>query len=300
MRITNKLNLPESFVSAVTYDDYTGHGTLSVTSLLVPTQALVLARRHEADIEEDAANRVWLLLGSAAHEVLRRSKAGEDERIEERLSTTLEIFPEEVVVSGEFDILRADGRLEDYKVTSAWVILHDSKLEDWWLQLSMYRTLCAANGVETSGHGRIIAILRDWSLSKAKQGGNYPELPVVVRDFELMPPEAGMNHIRTRATAFVDASQLPDADLPPCSPKERIQQASEWAVYKGQNKRATKLFEDQESANAFAGDMPEKDKARVEQRPGRFVRCDDYCSARPWCHQLKREEANAQPNQVPD
>jgi len=63
MRILNKYNLPEPLVKAVTWDNKPRKG-FSVTDLIQPPRITQLTRRHFDEIEVDASERIWVLLGS--------------------------------------------------------------------------------------------------------------------------------------------------------------------------------------------------------------------------------------------
>lgn len=57
--ITNKLNLPQPFVDAATSDHRYTVGRYSVTEVLGGTCEAILKRRHENEIEDDVADRVY-------------------------------------------------------------------------------------------------------------------------------------------------------------------------------------------------------------------------------------------------
>lgn len=57
--ITNNLNLPQPFVDAATSDHTYTPNRYSVTELLGGTCEAVLNRRHEGEVEEDVADRVY-------------------------------------------------------------------------------------------------------------------------------------------------------------------------------------------------------------------------------------------------
>ena len=86
MKITNKLNLPPAIYNAVCNDTYDTHENVySATTLLKDPCEIILINRHAAEIEEDASESLYALLGSALHEVLERAKEDENEIREERL-----------------------------------------------------------------------------------------------------------------------------------------------------------------------------------------------------------------------
>ena len=74
MKITNRANLPDALVRAVANDPYVGGGDVSVTTLIGPPQIHYLRHKYENDLEEDAIDRIWSLLGQAVHTILERAE----------------------------------------------------------------------------------------------------------------------------------------------------------------------------------------------------------------------------------
>lgn len=74
MRITNKFNLPETIVKAVKHDTHkmAPGADLSVSALIDAPQIRVLKKRVR-DLEQDASEMLWALLGTAMHNVLERA-----------------------------------------------------------------------------------------------------------------------------------------------------------------------------------------------------------------------------------
>ena len=84
MKITNKFNLPEAIYEAVKNDGYTrGDSDISVTQLIDSPYIRELKNNHNSEIEEDATDRIWSLLGQAVHTILER--ADTEDLKEERL-----------------------------------------------------------------------------------------------------------------------------------------------------------------------------------------------------------------------
>jgi hypothetical protein len=93
-----------------------------------------------------------------------------------------------------------------------------------------------------------------------------------------------------------------------CSREERWQRDTTFAVYRGQNKRATKVCgSDDEAARYIA--RQKTGQWRVERRAGEAVRCQDYCEVAPFCRFGKRvlagdvpddREFGTVPNAAPD
>jgi len=172
MNITNKKHLPELLVRAVKNDPYSsGNLTdISATTLIRPPQQVALQREHGSELVEDAADRVWALLGSASHAILERA-AGPNDISEARYYADILGWK----VSGQVDLIESDGTLDDFKVTSVWSVKDaiENGKSDWEEQLNILAYLARVNG-EQINKLRIIAICRDWSPSGALRDANYP------------------------------------------------------------------------------------------------------------------------------
>ena len=278
MRITNNLGLPDPIVQAVANDTYTGGAAninISVSSLDKPVRQRWLERLHRDEISEDAADRIWALLGSAIHSILERANV--DGIAEERLSVMVAGWR----VSGAFDhFTLGEGVLSDYKVTSVWSI-RDGGRSAWKAQLNIYAHLLRAAG-HVVRSVRAIAIARDWRKNEFLRYGSdgYPPHQVVVIELPLWTPEECDAYLLERVTAHQAAST--DA-LPHCTREERWQRDAVWAVVKDGNKRATKLCASEAEAIAVIG---EAKKMHVEFRPGIAVRCEQYCSVSEQCRAI--------------
>src|SRR5262245_59885962 len=116
MLITNDLNLPAPLVKAVSSPrPQYGPKTVSVTALVQPPQIQGLLNRHDAELSEDAADRLWMLMGTLLHDVLERHAEGLEDTIAEQ---RLEIQIEGWTVTGKYDLSEfiLDGEtLTDWK-----------------------------------------------------------------------------------------------------------------------------------------------------------------------------------------
>lgn len=113
MKFTNHSGLPDALVQAVTHRDYSpGHSDITVTQLIGPPRIRVLTKQHGDEMEQDVMDRIWALLGSSIHEILRRSET--IARVEERLYMPVNGW----TLGGQFDrlVVYPDGLLQDYKL----------------------------------------------------------------------------------------------------------------------------------------------------------------------------------------
>jgi hypothetical protein len=194
------------------------------------------------------------------------------------------------ILGGQFDRLSfADGGLiQDYKVSSVWAAIDGTAKPEWTAQLNCLAWLARRRGIAVS-RAEIVLLCRDWSASKARAGGNYPARPVVRLPVELWPDIAVQRYIQERIKAHQDAEILPDDQLPPCTPEERWQGPTVYALKKEGRKSAVRLFSTEAEATAKAAELCKGHF--VEHRPGRAVRCADYCPVSAFCNQWQAELA---------
>lgn len=294
MLLTNKYGLPQSIFDAINNDPYDGPGadlsSISVTTLINPPKIRQLKLRHNAEITEDVSENIWRLLGSSVHSVLERvTDAGR--LIEERL--TLKVGNK--TLSGKTDIYEAaECCIQDYKVTSAWSIVYSPEgKKEWEAQLNCLCLLYRKSGFEVKKL-KIIAILRDWSKANALKDSSYPQIPIVVIDISLWDEAKQMAYVQSKVLEHASFDGVTDDSIPECTPEDRWQSTPKFAVYKNSNVRATKVFDAESDAIAFAATQNAKDSYRVESRPGVDKRCTEYCSVNKFCHYWKAKYQNAE------
>jgi hypothetical protein len=292
MKLTNKFNLPPAIENAIrnfekNYTAGRGDTKISVTQLHKPPLMLQLEQRHWEELEEDVSDRIWVLFGSAIHYLLEHS-AGKDDFTEERLKTVVNNW----VVSGQADHFdAASAVLSDYKVTSAWAVLDGFKTE-WEQQLNVLKYLFELAGFEVK-QCQIVAILRDWSkknylqdVKKMGDAAKYPQCPVKVVDIPIWTREHVLEYLNARVAAHQYAATQDINQIPQCTPEERWERPTVYALMKEGRKSAVKLYDTENEANAAATDKGHY----VEIRQGQSVRCEDYCSANRFCPYYKSEE----------
>lgn len=99
--VTNNYNLPQPMWRALAKDTYIGGGNISATRLIAPPRIVVLRKYHEDEIEEDASDRIWSLLGSSVHRMLELSEVVDtDVRAYRHLKITLSILKETGMLDG--------------------------------------------------------------------------------------------------------------------------------------------------------------------------------------------------------
>jgi hypothetical protein len=284
MKLTNKYNLPQTFVNVLNRPTYTkGKAHLSATEIINSPRIVQLKKIHWDNLEEDVADKVWAIFGTAIHAVL---ELGKDDHhiIEQRLHANVDGWD----ISGAIDLQRVedDGIIvADYKTTGAWAVMNEKS--DWEQQLNIYAWLVEKVKKVPVKKVEIIAIIRDWSRRDAQVKEGYPEAPIKVIDVPLWTFEKRENFIKERIQLHSNALFAAETsdDLPECSPSEMWEKPAFWAVRKIGNKRATTVLDTEDKALAKIEELGKG--YEVEFRPGERTRCANFCQVRDFCSQWK-------------
>lgn len=279
-RLTNRANLPEAIVDAVTNDSYSkGDAFMSVTGLLKPPRMTVLEEKHASEIVEDASDRIWSLLGQAIHTILERANRM---AIAER---RLFIDIDGVRISGQMDALEENGVLTDYKITSVWKLIKGD-LDEWEKQLNLYSVILRANG-DAVNKLQVVAILRDWSKMEALRDPEYPQAQVVNINIPMWENDKALEFMKERVSAHKRARTdffEQRKELPECTKEERWARPDVYAVMKAGRKTAVKLYDTPKMAKLHVG----FDRTlSVTHRPGMNIRCNSYCAVASFCKQYQ-------------
>jgi len=279
VKLTNKYSLPATILNVIARPTYTkGKANFSVTELLTSPRIVQLKRKHWNELEEDAADMVWSLFGSAIHGVLEHGK-GDNHIVEERIH--LEI--DGTHISGAIDLqeVEEDGIiLSDYKTTSAWVVQNNK--QDWHDQLNIYAYLVEKAKNKPVKKLQIVAIVRDWARRDAEKEG-YPQAPIVVIDIPLWPMEQREQFIKTRINQHKSAVLDMEIDeLTECTPADTWEKETTYAVKKEGGVRARSVHKTREEAEAVL-----TKGYFLEVREGERTRCQSFCQVAPFCEQWK-------------
>ena len=282
MILTNKFNIPQTFVNVIKRPTYSkGRANLSVTQLINSPKIVALTQTHQDELEEDVADMVWSLFGSAVHTVLEHGK-DDNHIVEARLHAELDGWH----ISGAIDlqIETPEGvQIRDYKTTSAWATMNEKA--EWEQQLNIYAWLVEkVRKVKVLDLG-IVAIVRDWSRRDAANREGYPEAPIKELPIKLWSYEDREAFVLDRIaqhSACEFAMETGDS-LPPCTPEQMWEKPTVYAVRKKGGVRAKSLHETPEAAEEALAALG-KDY-ELDTRAGERTRCANFCSVNKWCAQ---------------
>lgn len=303
MKLTNKYNLPEPVYNFVANDKYSrGRADISATEVLGSPRIRMLSKKHADKMTADASERFWAALGTAVHQLMEEGVEASSEKYisEERLYASVD----GVTISGGIDLQQVldDGSVSvsDYKVTSVYAA--STEKPDWEAQLNIYAFLVRHAKRLKVKQIQVVAMLRDWSASARDRGDStYPKAPVVVIPQKLWSDIAQDKYVFNRIGAHKRVDPALNAGAPqkkiklePCTDKEMWARPPEFAVM-GKGSRAVRVFDDKLKATNFSVDGDTKKEYRVEERPGKRVRCEgNYCGVSKFCDQYKEYKKSKQ------
>jgi hypothetical protein len=282
MKITNKLGLPFGLVKAVTTEKHNAENCISATTLLQGIKQILLTERHWEELEDDVSDRVWAIWGQAVH--LLMINEGEHDFTEQKMTFKIK----GITVTGTIDNYdMKHGIIFDYKTASVNKIKFKD-FKDWYLQGMIYAWLLNKNGFNVK-KCRFIALLKDHSKTQMIRDRQYPTKPVHVYEFpvtltELMKIDS---FIKERVNEYHTYLAIHDDKIPSCKPEERWDKATTYAVMKSGNKKAVKLFDNTQDANAKAAELGST--YFVETRQGESTKCRQFCS---YYHSMTFEKVN--------
>ena len=313
---TNSSSVPLSLAVFLATDNYDHDDTpnvISATALIKPVRQLILAGRVPEDMSQIQVDEMMpSRMGSAIHDAIERSwktnhqeamrLLGYPKKIIDRVvinpdpdslpDGAIPIYLEQrmhrdvlgYTISGKFDFI-GDGRLEDFKTTSAYSWIYHTNDDKYILQGSIYRWLNPKK--ITKDEMAIQFIFTDWSKAKAQSDPKYPPRRSMERVFPLMPLQATESFIRQKLELIEKFQHSPEAEIPECTDEDLWRSAPVFKYYKNPAKmsRSTKNFETK--PEAYIRLAEDGNVGVVVEKPGEVTACK-YCSAFPVCTQKDR------------
>ena len=283
MKLTNNFGIPQTFINVLERPTYSkGKAHLSATQLLNSPKIVALTRKFEEEIEQDASDMVWSVVGSAIHNFLEQGK-DENHVVEQRIHVEHDGWH----VTGAIDLqeITPEGiHVKDYKFTSVWAAMNEKP--EWENQLNIYAWLVEKVKQVPVQSVTIVAMLRDWSRRDREKEG-YPKAPILEIPMRLWPMEEREAYVAKRISlhSACEFAMETEGDLPNCTPEEMWEKPTVWALRKKGNVRAKALYESEELATA-ALEQYGKD-FEIEVREGERTRCANFCPVSQYCQQYR-------------
>jgi hypothetical protein len=277
MILTNKLNLPEGFIKAVTTEKHNADGCLSATTLIQGIKQIILTDRYWDLLEDDVFNRLWAIWGTAVHSLLESEGENDFAELDMRHNVG------DITITGKIDNYdMKNGVICDYK-TAPVIKVKIGDFTEWHTQGMIYAWLLTKNNL-TVNRCRFIALLKDHSKTDAMRERDYPKEPVYIYEFPVTTQDLfkiGI-YIKNKVEEHQRCLLLTDDEIPPCSPEERWERPPKFAVMKNGGKRAVRLFDRREDADLLAETKGENHY--VEYRRGGSIKCRSYCLCNRFCN----------------
>jgi len=297
MKLTNKHNIPPALFQVIQKQIYEPNPkVMRVTELINPPLIKNLSLKHWSEIEVDASDFLTTLLGTAGHYILSQCDEG-NVATEPRLE--IPIPGTDWTMKGQPDRVDKDRKkLVDYKFVSvfSYIFGQERGFEEYAAQLNMYLFMLeylrrqGADFPEIES-AELNLILRDWSKSKVGDQG-YPPIPFVRVPLPIWGFQKQAEYLNRRI--HVHQSQPFDE----CSPEEKWQRETTYAVMEKGRKSAlaATYYEDGDRVPITTRAKAEQiikerklttkqknGKVYIEERPGKCVRCADWCLVRSVC-----------------
>lgn len=299
MKLTNNHELPDYLVRWLEFDDYDYvEGVVSATGLLSSPRQIVLKERHHDILECDVSEFIARRVGTAIHNSFEDVPMP---RIKKEKRVVCEIG--EHKISGKYDMLKelthGIHRIVDIKTTKVGNYAYATTLEEWKVQLSIYKYILEHDGweivdgewidrkaIEVDNFAEICLYFTDWNRGRSYSDKKYPQIAVGNTSTPLFAEEVIEGFILERLEAIEKARKLTDDKLPFCDDEELWKEKDKWEVLKDGNIRP-KLFDTEVAANIHSEHLTSTSgkECTVTLRPGMVKACG-FCDARSKCNQM--------------
>ncbi len=183
------------------------------------------------------------------------------------------------LIEGEIDCIW-DGELIDHKLTSVYAYVNHLSLDDFVIQLNTYKWLIGES-IKIDDIARLIYMYRAYPDFRNAKNPDYPDAVIHEKMIHLnMDMEA---YIKAKIVDLEFYQDMDEPDLPPCPDDYLNRGSSTWKVYKKPDqKKATRVFDNQYDANSFLMDLPPT--ATLVEFKGGEGKCT-YCPSKEICSQ---------------
>ena len=234
----------------------------------------------------NASEFIFALAGTAMHSILEDYRP--DKGVFCITEDVMEVKIGPVTVKGQADLILGTS-LEDYKNVGVFAATQKPVKQDWVNQCNLYALLAKRVYEVDITEIHINAILRDWTMSKRFEKG-YPKRPFMRIPVPVYDTEAQLGYLTERIQLHDQVAQ--SGDLMPCTPAERWQRETTYAIMQKGRKSALvatvdgkKLYTYADAERQIAENPKCKGKSglSVEKRKGEDIRCKSYCPVRHLC-----------------
>lgn len=290
----NKPNIIQDILCAHK-NHYVPYGHYSVTTLISPPRVARLEKRYGAEVEPDIQRDMPSLYGTAVHNYmeacLRKYDMVDDVNYElERLLFT---NINDRMITGRFDVLANRKHMFDFKTCKSWKLIFDPDMKEWHEQQNIYAFILLREQKIEIDTINVIALYQDWQEGQALRSSQYPQSQMIEYELEKWDPRITEEFLRERLYLHKQCEDLPDEELPECTPEER------WERFPDGRTEQYALMKDKKAKSAMPGslkcetmkDIVELARSKkttgesyIEVRHAQRKRCEKYCSINKWCN----------------
>lgn len=318
MKITNNSGMSLPMAVWALHDEYDyqpEENYISATSLMRPLRQLILGNRVPMELRTaDVSDYIARTLGHAIHDSIEKAwtngyarslrMLGYPQDVIERirinptdddliaLPDIIPVYLEQrekrklgkYLIGGKYDMV-AEGIVQDYKSTSAFVWLKGSRDDEHALQGSIYRWLNPKK--ITEDFIRINYIFTDWQKSSTSNPA-YPQNRVMSKDVPLLSMDQTEQWMSNKLDLYEKFKDAPEKEIPECTDEELWRSAPQYKYYSDPTKtdgRSSKNFDDAASARVHV--VEKGGKGIIKTVPGEPKRCG-HCNAFDACTQKDR------------
>ena len=267
----------------------------STTALLKSPKEFILGKRHSGELVSNSTDRLWMVFGTAFHELFEKMLKNDDKYlIEKRMF--IEINGK--IISGKFDAYdKEDCILYDLKTTSRSQIEkgQTNQNDKWTQQLNIYAYMIRKTLNLPVKKVKIIWVDKYYSKGRQKYLNEPDLMPIGEIQLPLWTNEVCETFIKNKLNRFEANEHLPDNEIPLCSFEDRFMTPPKIAIYTkesnfkkdGELKKRTKATKLCNNVSEFVYWLKNKNynKIGLEFRPsGEAVKCLDYCNLKSICN----------------
>jgi len=184
----------------------------------------------------------------------------------------------DIIVKGTCDIYDPKKKVfYDYKFWKTAAMRFQKK--DVERQMNIYAWLAEESGLEVK-RLKVIPLLKDWKHLESWQLANQPDYPrsrIPTFAVRLWPFDEREDYIRDRLEYHIDRAHEE------CSPEEKWQRPTTWAVMKKGRKSAVRVLDSEEAAKDYIREKKLSGGITITKRTGECIKCKHYCFARSVC-----------------
>jgi len=270
-------------------DHYHKKGDYSVTDLIAPPRIVALKTRYpECEKSISMMQSTASLIGTGVHAYIERLLKPWESKYSLEQTLTTKILKR--TLSGTYDILVNGKNLFDIKTCKTWKLIFDPEMTEWVEQQNIYRWLLKQSDEDVESLN-IIAVFLDWQEGMLVRSKTYPREPMQVFPLPVWPDEKTKEFVIRRLTMHMDCEELPDDELPECTPEERWERFPEgvtkkYAVMKTPKAaRAMRVLISRKETEKFCRSSKNlTSESFVEIRYATRTRCERYCKVNSKCN----------------